>query len=119
MRNSQRSKESYLLVDHRASPGLTPEMARRMGYIPELVAEGKVFEAPTLTCAHCRTIAIMNLDRTRARGRCNYCDSYVCDVCALAMMSPDYIHLPWQKRVDDHMDAEARPDPFVLAPILR
>jgi hypothetical protein len=119
MRNSERSRESYLLVDHRASPGLPEDFARRQGYIPELVREGKVFEAATLTCAHCRTVVIKNPDRLRDRGRCNYCDAYVCDGCAVAMRDPNYVHLPWTKRVDEHMDREARPDPFILPPILR
>lgn len=118
MKNPESSKESYLFVDHRFSPGLPEDVARRMGYDPKLVAEGKLLETATLTCCHCRTVVIKNPDRHRARGRCNYCDGYVCDNCAVEMLDPNYVHLPWQKRVDDHMDAEAKPDPFVLPPIL-
>lgn len=59
---TQRSKEGYLLVDNRASGGTMQEV-------------------PTYTCSHCNSVVIMNPQRTRERGFCRGCNSYVCDAC--------------------------------------
>lgn len=34
---------------------------------------------PTLTCAHCNTVVLLNPNRRRERARCRRCNSYVCD----------------------------------------
>lgn len=83
--NSKRSNEGYLFVDHRASPGLPEDIARLCGYQPEHVREGRVYEAPTLGCAHCGAHVMMNPDRKRERGWCWKCDKYICDACSAAM----------------------------------
>jgi hypothetical protein len=90
-------REGYLLVDHRASPGLPPELARRMG-----VAPGSKFgEVATLTCCHCKTVVIKNPNRQRERGRCPKCNyKYVCDPCAARMHLPDYVHDPADLRAE-------------------
>lgn len=79
---SLRRKEGWLMIDHRASPGLPADFYQKIGLAqtlrPEL-GEGKLFEAPTLTCAHCQAMVVINPARTRARGYCPKCDSYVCD----------------------------------------
>lgn len=75
--NSKRSHEGYLLIDHRSSPGI-----RNDPTCPEnipICGEGQMFEAPTITCSHCQTIVIVNMDRTRPRNYCSKCDHYVCD----------------------------------------
>lgn len=82
----------YLLVDHRASPGIPEDKANQFGYDPKLVAEGKVYEADTKTCAHCQTVVILRLDRLRARGHCFQCNNYICDLCDAARHKPDYVH---------------------------
>lgn len=105
MKNPQSSKEGYLFVDHRASPGLDAEMARRIGYEPEFVKEGKLYEQATLTCCHCTTVVIKNLLRTRPRENCAKCgNSYVCDWCYAEMQHPDYVHNPMTKKKDDLVD---------------
>lgn len=92
----------YIFVDHRASPGLTETQARSMGYEePSLVAEGKVFEADTMTCAHCCTVVIKNPLRTRERHSCMKCGgAFVCDNCAGAMLHSDYKHISFREVVD-------------------
>lgn len=40
---------------------------------------GELIELPTITCAHCNTVVVMNVQRTRPRGYCRKCDAYVCD----------------------------------------
>ena len=79
------SKEGYLLIDHRASPGISEEDAARMrsvGSIVPVVGEGKVVELKTKTCVHCGTAVLMNPARHRDRGRCSKCDDYICDYCS-------------------------------------
>lgn len=80
------------MVDHRASPGLTEEQARALGYDPHQCREGKLFEMATLWCVHCGSTYLKNLDRTRDRGHCFQCNDYICDHCDAARRSPDYIH---------------------------
>jgi len=75
-----RRKEGHLLVDHRASPGITADELFAVGLDPTMaVPEGKVLEAPTQTCAHCDDVVIMNPYRVRARGHCRKCDRFICD----------------------------------------
>jgi hypothetical protein len=81
VRFSKRSLEGEILIDHRASPGLGPEMAAWMGVDAGLVAGGQVLEAPVIACAHCQAIVIVNPDRQRERGWCSRCDKYLCDEC--------------------------------------
>jgi hypothetical protein len=82
VRHSKRSLEGELLIDHSASPGLSPEDAAFMGVDPRLVAKGQVAEMPTITCGHCQYAVLLNPDRTRERGWCSKCDHYLCDECA-------------------------------------
>ena len=115
MRNPQSSKEGYLFVDHRASPGLDPEMARRMGYEPEFCREGKIYKQATLTCCHCTTVHIKNPWRSRPRENCPKCDnSYLCDFCYAESQRPDYVHNPIKKQADDLIDrAYHQPEQFL------
>ncbi len=96
--------EGYLFVDHRASPGLPEDVARRNGLDPQLTREGKIFEAATLTCAHCKTVVIINPGRTRERGRCWKCAAYICDNCSVAMQAPGYEHRSFQDIVDSILE---------------
>jgi hypothetical protein len=112
-------KPGYLIVDHRASPGIPEELAVRAGYDPFLCREGKTFEADTQTCSHCKNVVIMNPERIRARGHCVYCNHYICDVCTGAMKDPDYKHVPFEKLVDIAKDCEAKGTAFDPMRILR
>jgi hypothetical protein len=89
---SKKSRDGEIFVDHRASPGIPPDIARRLGYAPEQVAEGTVFEAPTLGCTHCGSNVVLNPLRTRERAYCMSCNSYICDWCEAARREPDYVH---------------------------
>jgi len=93
--------EGYLMVDHRASPGIPEEQARKMGYDPSQVGEGKVLEAAMKFCAHCQQPVVINPLRTRERAHCMACSGkYVCDNCAIEMRLPNYVHMPIKKIVD-------------------
>ena len=92
-------QQGYLLVDHRASTGLTPEQALAAGYDPRLSGEGQVYEADTMTCAHCKTVVVKNPLRTRDRPHCAQCDHYICDMCAVKAKTED-VHMPFSKFID-------------------
>jgi hypothetical protein len=103
----------YLMVDHRASPGLPEEVARWAGYDPRFCGEGKVYEVATLHCSHCGGHGIPNPQRTRARATCFECDNkeghYICDACDYLRHQPGYVHTPFVKFVDDYLDVAANP----------
>jgi len=103
IRDSMRQM-GYLFVDHRASPGLTPEQARMNGYDPRLTAEGQLYEADTMTCAHCKAVVVKNLARTRERAHCRPCNHYICDACAYEAAQPDYIHKPHIAKVIEALE---------------
>lgn len=79
MANSKRSKEGYLMIDHRASEGISDELAVKNN-LPVGAGRG-LFETPTYTCSHCQYVVVMNPKRTREREYCRGCDSYICDGC--------------------------------------
>jgi len=54
-----------------------------MAGLPTGAGQG-LFEAPTLGCAHCGTIVILNPARQRERAYCPKCDRYMCDNCGAA-----------------------------------
>lgn len=93
--------EGYLMVDHRASPGLSPEEALKLGYHPSQVSEGQFFESKTNHCSHCGTVVIMNPMRTRERAFCQSCNKYICDNCGVAQRLPDYTHKTYKQQLDE------------------
>ena len=91
-----------IVIDHRASPGLPESVARWAGYVPELVAEGKVYRQETMTCSHCSGVVVKNPFRTRERHSCAKCGfHYICDGCAFIASQPDYVHTPTVKVLDE------------------
>ena len=92
----------YLFIDHRASPGISEEFARQAGYDPAFCREGKVMDTKTLRCAHCSVHVVPNPQRpNNDRATCPKCDHhYICDFCAFQMTQPDYVHTPYEKKVD-------------------
>lgn len=75
---SKRSREGEFLIDHRASPGLTPE---QVGGFGPAVPRGELYESALVVCGHCQAAIILEPKRTRERGWCPKCDRYVCDDC--------------------------------------
>lgn len=92
--------DGYLSVDHRASPGLNEELARKTGVPERHVREGGLLELSTMTCWHCGTVVVPNPLRTRERGYCVKCDRYICDHCKLASLEATYVHRSFQEIVD-------------------
>lgn len=83
MSRSSRSQEGYLMIDHRASPGISDEVMLKQG-LPAGAGKG-LFEAPTFTCSHCETVVVINPLRNRERTFCGKCDHYICDRCGAVM----------------------------------
>jgi hypothetical protein len=98
---SKRSHEGEIFLDHRASPGFTAEQAKKLGYVETSsnVGEGQLLEAPTMGCAHCNTVVIMNPDRKRDREWCSSCDRYICDNCGLERKLPGYEHKSFRQKL--------------------
>lgn len=82
-------REGYLLIDHRGSPGLTPEQAAAQvrSFRGAPIGEGQYLEVPTLTCRHCATVSVKNPLRTRERCHCSKCNHYICDGCGAAFQA--------------------------------
>ena len=78
---SERSREGWVIIDHRAGAGVTKEELVKHGVNAPAVGAGEVFEAPTITCSHCGGSFIINPLRTRERARCSRCRHYLCDGC--------------------------------------
>lgn len=78
MRHSNKSLEGYLLIDHRASPGVQGHADPATSDL-QFVPGGGLFESATITCSHCQRVVVLNPQRTRERGYCAKCDHYICD----------------------------------------
>lgn len=112
---TQARKEGYLLIDHSASPGLSPEDLLKAGLNPGLaVGEGQMLETATLTCAHCNGTVVKNPKRSRPRGHCSKCDSFVCDGCAALGEC-----FPFSAVAENIVGSDKPFDPFLLSPLLR
>jgi hypothetical protein len=92
--------EGYIMVDHRASPGLSAEVAEKFGYHPSQVKEGALFEAATYGCLHCGATVIKNPLRVRERGFCFQCNDNICDICWTVSREPGYVHRSMKQIAD-------------------
>lgn len=97
---SLKRHEGVLLIDHRASPGIPADIARRLGYDPKTVAEGALLETATLSCKHCGGAWMKNRFRIRPREYCRKCDHYLCDGCAREASLPGYVHRCKEQKLD-------------------
>jgi hypothetical protein len=99
MSRSTRLHEGYIMIDHRASPGLTDEQATRAG-LPVGAGRG-LFESATMHCAHCGTVVIINPWRAKSRASCNSCNAYICDRCGAEAKQPGYQHYSYAQMIDE------------------
>lgn len=104
-----KTREGYLMIDHRASPGIPEDIARQVGMDPKYAGEGKLLEAATLTCNHCKCVLMKNPLRVRERAACVKCGGhYICDICHAESTQPLYSHLPFEKFLDVSMNYAER-----------
>lgn len=103
------------MIDHRASPGIPPDVAVKLGFLPEEVEEGAIFECATITCKHCAQSWNKNPRRIRARGWCKQCDRYICDSCEAEAAKADYVHRCKDEILDAAMTSASRGNVFDLS----
>ena len=101
---SLKRREGYLSIDHRFSPGVPEDIARKSGLDPKLMGEGKILESATITCAHCLGAVVKNPMRIRERAYCAKCDNYICDGCDAKRNAPDYQHASGEQISDGIID---------------
>lgn len=82
---TKRSQEGYVLIDHRNSPGITPEFVRDNRLDAPVVGAGQTFESAMVVCHVCGGDVILNPLRTRDRHWCYAHDAYTCDHCTTAV----------------------------------
>lgn len=110
--SSLKRHEGYLMIDHRASPGIPADVAVKLGFLPGEVAEGALFEAATLTCKHCPGAWMKNPRRIRPRAYCKKCDHYICDDCDRLAAEPGYVHRSRDEILDAAMTSASRGETF-------
>lgn len=84
--------EGFLLIDHSASPGLTPADFEKVGITEHSLhklglsmvefGEGKRLERASKRCCHCGNIVYLHPERIKPRNFCRTCPpghDYVCD----------------------------------------
>ena len=109
----------YLFVDHRASPGIPADHARKYGLDPALVGEGKIFEADTINCAHCNGPKRLVPGHSYELNYCIMCGGdYICELCEAEKNKPDYKHIPFRKIVDLVATGEATALSLGVRPLL-
>lgn len=92
--------EGYLMLDHRASPGIPAAVARASGLPAGQVREGGMLEMKTKACRHCGGVFMLNPERTRPRHNCTKCSAYICDNCAAVASQPQYVHRSFDEIAD-------------------
>ena len=105
MIHSTRAQEGLLTIDHRESPGTTPEQLRGMA---PAVAKGQKLECPTAMCNHCQRIVILNPKRNRPRNHCPACHDFMCDLCA-GIAHRTLQCVPFTKVIDAMLETSVRP----------
>jgi hypothetical protein len=104
---TKKSREGYIFLDHRNSPGLPEDIALEAGFDPALCVSGQQMEVASLTCAHCGRVTPKSVYKGREYAECIKCDHYVCNVCAVEASKPDYVHLSFRQFVDKTADYAA------------
>lgn len=86
---SLKRHDGELMIDNRAAGGPVPGMGN-VRYV----------EAPTITCAHCAGVWMVNPNRTRPRNYCRKCDRYICDSCGIVAAQANYTHRSFKELAD-------------------
>lgn len=110
---TKRSQEAYVLIDHRNSPGLTPEFVRAHHLDSPAVGAGQTFESAMIVCHVCGGDVILNPNRSRERHWCFAHDAYTCDNCAAAVKAKGSC-VPLQQIMAEAYEKLARGEPVIL-----
>src|SRR5205823_4513732 len=110
---SKRDLEGYIEINHKDSPGISPELAAQVGRGTIPVAAGQVFQAAATTCPYCERLVIRNPLRERERAYDAKTDRYICDDCALVRKLGGELK-PMKQVIDEFMDKAAKaPTSFI------
>ena len=112
---SKTDLEGYLEIDHRDSPGITPQQAFRAGRYVQPVAGGTKFQSATYNCCGCERLIVKHPLRVRERHYCTSCDRYMCDECTTNMRLTG-VHVPFKKLFDLAMEAAVKGRPMIIRP---
>jgi hypothetical protein len=104
MVSSKRRYEGYAEIDHRESPGITPEFMRKNHLEMPAVPGGQILKTAFVVCHCCLRDIILNPDRSRERGYCSKHDAYLCDDCGAAQKA-GAVCIPFKQRFDQWYDA--------------
>jgi len=110
---SKREMESYVEIDHRESPGITPEQAARAGRGTIPVGKGQVFKSAAYQCSNCERLVVLNPNRSRDRFWCSKCDEYHCDDCALRTKITG-ICRPFKQLIEEALTATVKQAKLIL-----
>lgn len=98
---SKKSLEGELMIDHRASPGISQELAHQLHCLP--CPGGMMLETSTVQCNHCQGQVIKNPFRVRDRNYCHGCDRFICDQCELIRRTIGKC-IPFEKFAEDYLN---------------
>lgn len=101
---SKRELEGYLEIDHRESPGISQELAAKVGHGTIPVEAGKKFQAAITLCPYCERQVIRNPARERDRAYCPKVNRYICDDCDLVRKLGGELK-PMAKIIDEFQNA--------------
>lgn len=68
--------------------------------VPGFGRGGMQMAAPTISCAHCGSVVMLNPFRERPRNYCRKCDRYICDGCGIVTQKPGYEHRSFEQLSD-------------------
>lgn len=102
----------YLMIDHRDSPGLTPdEAAQAPGGVA--AAGSTLLERDVMHCTHCQRMVVLHSARVRDRAYCPKCHHYICDGCEAIRVASGGACVPFKQILDR---AGAIAEKFVTQP---
>jgi hypothetical protein len=97
---TKRSSEAYILIDHRNSPGISPEFMRANRLNGPAVGSGKTLETAMIVCHACGCDVIINPKRTRVRPWCRVHDAYLCDNCDANRAAAGGVCVPLAQKIE-------------------
>ena len=102
----QRDLESYFMLDHRQTEGLSEEVEHNAG-LPAGAGTG-LFEAPFYTCSHCQKMCIVRMPRTNDIPYCSKCSHGICNACNLRRVASGGDCKTWSQFIDEVGNALTR-----------
>lgn len=104
---AKRDLEGYLEIDHRESPGISRELAAKLGQGTIPVEAGKRFQVAVTLCPYCERQIFRNPKRERDRAYCSKIDRYICDDCDLVRKLGGELK-PMKQIIDEVHNAAAK-----------